>query len=57
MLLLLWYRLVATTLIGPLAWEPPHAAGETLKEKKKKARLHGDKELTEGYARKRGCET
>ena len=23
----LWRRLVATALIGPLAWEPPYAAG------------------------------
>ena len=37
---LLWFccRLVATALIGPLAWELPHAAGSALKiqEKKKK---------------------
>ena len=26
-LLWLWRRLVATALIGPLAWEPPYAAG------------------------------
>ena len=30
---LLWHRLVATVLIGPLAWEPPSAA---LKDKKTK---------------------
>ena len=27
-LLWLWYRLVATAPIGPLAWESPYAAGE-----------------------------
>ena len=26
-LLWLWRRLVATAPFGPLAWEPPHAAG------------------------------
>ena len=26
-LLWLWHRPVATALIGPLAWEPPYAAG------------------------------
>ena len=26
-LLCLWHRLVATTLIRPLAWEPPYAVG------------------------------
>ena len=27
----LWCRPAATALIGPLAWEPPYAAGVTLK--------------------------
>ena len=42
-LLWLWYRPEATALIGPLAWEPPHAAGAVLemekrqKKKKKKS--------------------
>ena len=31
---LLWPT--AMTLIGPLAWEPPYAAGVALKDKKKK---------------------
>ena len=31
MLLWLWRRPVATALIGPLAWEPPHAVGVALK--------------------------
>ena len=41
-LLWLWRRLVATALIGPLAWEPPYAMGGALekakiqKKKKKK---------------------
>jgi len=38
-LLWLWRRLVATAPIGPLAWEPPYAAGaaqEIAKKKKKK---------------------
>ena len=35
-LLWLWCRLVATALIGPLAWEPPYAAGVAIKSKKRK---------------------
>ena len=35
-LLWLWCRLVATALIGPLAWEPPYAMGVALKRQKKK---------------------
>ena len=34
-LLWLWCRPVATVLIGPLAWEPPYAAGAALKKRKK----------------------
>ena len=34
-LLWLWCRLVATAPIRPLAWEPPHAAGATLKKGEK----------------------
>ena len=43
-LLWLWRRPAATALIGPLAWEPPHATGAALekakrqKEKKRKER-------------------
>ena len=33
-LLWLWYRLVAATLIPPLAWEPPYATPVALKKKK-----------------------
>ena len=34
-LLWLWYRLVATAPIRPLAWEPPYAVGAALKRKEK----------------------
>ena len=34
-LLWLWRRLVATALVGPLAWEPPCAAGAALEKAKK----------------------
>ena len=46
-LLWLWHRLVAITLIGPVAWEPPYATGvalkrpKTKKKKKKKKRKKG----------------
>ena len=48
-LLWLWCRLVATVLIGPLAWEPPYAAGGGPKKtKKKKIRLMGNmKQISE----------
>ena len=32
-LLWLWYRLPATALIRPVAWEPPYAMGAALKNK------------------------
>ena len=35
-LLRLWYRLAATAVIRPLAWEPPHAAGAALNRQKDK---------------------
>ena len=34
-LLWLWCGLAATAPIGPLAWEPPHAADVALKKKKR----------------------
>ena len=34
--LLLWCRPEGITAIWPLAWEPPYAAGEALKKKKKR---------------------
>ena len=36
MSLWLWHRLAAAALIGPPAWEPPHATGTAPKSKKKK---------------------
>ena len=38
-LLWLWYRLAAVTLIGPLAWEPPYAAGAALEKAKRQKKL------------------
>ena len=35
-LLWLWHKPEATAPIGPLAWEPPYAAGAALKKKKTK---------------------
>ena len=35
-LLWLWCRPVAIALIGPLAWEPPYAAGAAIEKEKKK---------------------
>ena len=35
----LWYRMAATALIRPLAWELPNATGAALKRKKKKDEL------------------
>ena len=35
-LLCLWCRPAAAAPIGPLAWEPPYAAGVALKKSKKK---------------------
>ena len=43
-LLWLWCRPAATALTGPLAWEPPHAAGVALKrpkQNKKRSYLFG----------------
>ena len=34
-LLWLWCRLAATAAIGPLAWEPPYAAGSGIEKAKK----------------------
>ena len=36
-LLWLWCRPAAVALTGPLAWEPPYAAGAALKSKNKQA--------------------
>ena len=40
-LLWLWYRQVATALIGPLAWEPPYAMVAAVKRQKKKREHRG----------------
>ena len=37
-LLWLWYRLAATALIRPLAWEPPPAVGGALKRQNNKTK-------------------
>ena len=45
---LLWCRLAATAPIGPLAWEPPYAAGSGPrkgKKTKKKKKLIVEKKL------------
>ena len=42
-----WYRLAATALIGPLAWEPPYAAGIALKRKKDKKKKKKKKEFVQ----------
>ena len=42
-LLWLWCRPAATALIGPLAWEPPYAAGAALKRQKKKKKKYLEK--------------
>ena len=44
-LLWLWCRLVATALIGPLAWEPSYATGVALK------RQNNNNEKTKGTRR------
>ena len=50
-LLWLWRRLVATAPIGPLAWEPPYAAGAAQEKmqkdkKKKKKKTVSGREIT-----------
>ena len=41
-LVLLWRRLAATALTGPLAWEPPYAAEAALEKAKKKKKVCAD---------------
>ena len=41
----LWCRLAAIALIGPLAWEPPYAAGAALKIQKDKKHKNKNKKL------------
>ena len=40
----LWCRPLATALIRPLAWEPPHASGMALEKTKKKDKKKKKKE-------------
>ena len=35
---LLWRKLLATALVGPLAWELPYATGAAQQKKKKRSR-------------------
>ena len=52
-LLSLWHRPAATVLIGPLAWEPPYAAGAAVKGQKPKKKKKKKKE----FQSERGGET
>ena len=47
-LLWLWQRLVATALVRPLAWEPPHAVRVALKRQKTKKKKCKDRVLGGG---------
>ena len=47
-LLWLWYKLAATALICPPAWELPYAKGEALKRQKKKKRKERKKQRGKG---------
>ena len=50
-LLWLWRRPAATALIGPLAWEPPHAVGvalEKVRQKDKKNPKKPEKKISQG---------
>ena len=51
-LLWLWYRLAATALIQPLAWEPPYAAGVDLKRPKKKTKRRKENFDSDFYIKK-----
>ena len=53
-LLWLWCRPAAVAPIRPLAWEPPCAAGATLKKKKKKRNLSQND--ARGMAQDHSCE-
>ena len=45
-LLWLWHRPAATAWIRPLAWEPPYAAGASLKKDKKTQRKKKERKKT-----------
>ena len=51
-LLWLWHRLAATAPAGPLAWEPPYAAGAALKAQKTKKKKKKKKEEEEEERKK-----
>ena len=42
-LLWLWCRLIATTLIRPLAWKPPYATGAALEKAKRQKQTNKQK--------------
>jgi len=48
-----WHRLAATAPIGPLAWEPPYAAGAAQemakRQKKKKKKKNERTTFKKGY--------
>jgi len=52
-LLWLWCRPVATAPIGPLAWEPPYAAGAALEKAKRQKKKKKKKEKRKEKKRKK----
>ena len=52
-LLWLWYRLAATALIQPLAWEPPYTVGAALMNQKKKKERKKEREKKREGGRKK----
>ena len=48
MLLWLWCRLVATALIGSLAWEPPYAMGVALEKTKREGKKKRERDVALG---------
>ena len=44
-MLWLWRRPVATAPIGPLAWEPPYAAGAALEKAKRQKKKRKEKKI------------
>ena len=49
-LLWLWHRPVATTPIGPLAWEPPYATGAALEKAKRQKKFYFDLEADQCFS-------
>ena len=58
-LLWLWHRLAAMALIGPLAWEPPHAVGaaveKTKRQKKSNNKTFRDQQAGEKLSWEQKC--